>query len=97
MREKKLDHYTARTLDTLRKAYKFPLEKSGNDLGRCVLKDLRCKLKMSQTKFSEYIGVPMRTLQNWEYGVHRIPEYVVRDVALLKTVLFGKTGTLQDK
>ena len=33
-------------------------------------------LGMSQTEFSNYIGVPIGTLRNWEQGIRKPPEYV---------------------
>lgn len=92
-----MDKYTEETVDRLQRAYGLRFKSPGNDLGRCLLKGMRRKLKMTQTKFAEYIGVPMRTLQNWEYGVHRIPEYVVKNVAMLEMILFGDSDITKDQ
>ena len=32
------------------------------------MKRIRAKLKLSQSKFADLIGVPVRTLQEWEQG-----------------------------
>ena len=33
---------------------------------------------MTQKAFSEFFGIPVRTLQDWEAGVRTPPDYVVR-------------------
>lgn len=40
--------------------------------------ELRQMTGLSQTKFGEKYGIPMRTIQNWENGVNAAPEYVRR-------------------
>ena len=40
------------------------------------VKELRTLLGMSQIKFSDFTGIPWRTVQNWENGVSTCPEYV---------------------
>jgi putative transcriptional regulator len=47
------------------------------------IKQLRKKRKMTQLKFAEVLGVPLRTLQDWEYGIHA-PSAAAS--ALLKTL-----------
>lgn len=32
---------------------------------------------MNQTQFSEYFGIPYRTIQNWELGTRQCPEYLL--------------------
>ena len=39
-----------------------------------ILRELSC---MSMTQFSEYFGIPYRTIQNWEGGVRQCPEYLM--------------------
>lgn len=41
-----------------------------------TVKELRTLLGMSQMKFSDFTGIPFRTIQNWENGVSTCPEYV---------------------
>lgn len=41
------------------------------------VKDLRSELGMSQTRFSEFTGVPYRTIQNWELEVSKCPDYTL--------------------
>lgn len=40
------------------------------------LKEIRKNLKLSQTKFGELVGSKLRTVQNWESGVNKIPDSV---------------------
>lgn len=41
------------------------------------IKELRKKIGLSQTKFGELFGIPMRTIQDWELGYRTPPEYVI--------------------
>ena len=36
---------------------------------------------MNRTEFSNYIGIPLRTLEEWEAGRRQMPEYVFRLIA----------------
>ena len=40
-------------------------------------KELRQASGMSQTKFAEYFKIPRRTVQNWELGTNKCPEYLM--------------------
>lgn len=42
------------------------------------LKQIRASLGMNRTEFSHYIGIPLRTLEEWEAGRRQMPEYVLR-------------------
>lgn len=42
------------------------------------IRSLREVLKMTRPQFAELLGVPLRTIESWEYGVRTPPEYVVR-------------------
>lgn len=42
------------------------------------IKKMRNEAGMTQKTFSEFFGIPVRTLQDWEAGVRKPPEYVVR-------------------
>lgn len=42
------------------------------------LKKLRKDMGMNRKEFSEYFGIPYRTVQDWELGNRRIPEYLIR-------------------
>lgn len=47
--------------------------KSGN-----MIKDLRLRTGMNRREFSEYAGIPVRTLEDWEAGRRNPPEYIPR-------------------
>ena len=36
---------------------------------------------MNKKEFAEYLGIPYRTLQDWELGNAQAPEYVLRLIA----------------
>lgn len=42
------------------------------------IKDLRLATKMTQQAFGDYFGVPLRSVQDWEYGYRECREYLVR-------------------
>ena len=42
------------------------------------LKQIREDLGMNRTEFSHYIGIPLRTLEEWEAGRRQMPDYVLR-------------------
>ena len=57
------------------------------------IKELRKSMDLSQAKFSEQFGIPKRTLQDWESGSRKPPQYVM---SLLEYAILGKavkTGT----
>lgn len=41
------------------------------------IKELRTKSGMTQAQFSEYFGIPKRTIENWEGGQRKCPQYVI--------------------
>ena len=45
------------------------------------LKKIREELGMNRTDFSRYVGIPLRTLEEWEAGRRQMPEYVLRLIA----------------
>jgi putative transcriptional regulator len=42
------------------------------------IKDMRTRAGMTQAQFAELLGVPKRTLENWEYGKSRCPEWAIK-------------------
>ncbi len=46
-----------------------------------ILKKIREDLGMNRTEFSHYIDIPLRTLEEWEAGRRRMPDYVLRLIA----------------
>lgn len=47
-------------------------------------KDVRERLHMSQSKFSEAFGIPVSTLRNWEQGTRKIDS---SSMAYLRTIM----------
>lgn len=45
------------------------------------IKAMRAEAGMSQAKFCEYFGIPKRTLEEWERGTRKPPEYLTRLLA----------------
>ena len=54
-------------------------EQLENQINR--LKKMRNDLGMNRTEFSRYIGIPLRTLEEWEAGRRQMPDYVLRLIA----------------
>lgn len=46
-----------------------------------IIKGLREQAGMNRREFSEYTGIPVRTLEDWEAGKRTPPEYVPRLLA----------------
>lgn len=41
------------------------------------VRELRTATGMTQKEFADYFDIPFRTLQNWEYGERKAPEYLL--------------------
>lgn len=50
------------------------------DIARTI-KELRESTGMTRKAFSEHTGIPVRTLEDWEAGRRRPPEYIPRLIA----------------
>ena len=46
-----------------------------------TLKEVRDMLNVNRTEFSRYMGIPLRTLEEWEAGRRKMPDYVLRLIA----------------
>lgn len=42
-----------------------------------TINDLRAQSGMTRPQFAEYFGIPYRTLQDWELGNRKCPEYLL--------------------
>lgn len=42
-----------------------------------TFKELRTQSGMTQKAFSEYFGIPKRTIENWERGENKCPQYLM--------------------
>lgn len=45
------------------------------------MKELRDSVGMTRKEFSEHIGIPIRTLEDWEAARRTPPEYIPRLIA----------------
>ena len=43
-----------------------------------TIKELRASTGLSQAKFAKLLDVPTRTVEDWESGRHKPPDYVVK-------------------
>lgn len=52
---------------------------SEDDINYAIMvKELRLEMNMNRTEFCEYFGIPYRTVQDWEAGKRKLPDYVLR-------------------
>lgn len=42
-----------------------------------TIKELREMTGLSQKRFADFLGIPVRTIQNWETGVNQCADYLV--------------------
>ena len=45
------------------------------------IRELRERIGLTRREFSEHIGIPVRTLEDWEAGRRTPPEYIPRLIA----------------
>lgn len=43
-----------------------------------TLKEIRETIGMNRSEFSRYMNIPVRTLEEWEAGRRKMPDYVLR-------------------
>lgn len=43
-----------------------------------TLKEIRKTIGMNRSEFSRYMDIPVRTLEEWEAGRRKMPDYVLR-------------------
>lgn len=41
-----------------------------------TIKEIRTSMGLSQQQFSDYFGIPLRTVQGWECGRRKPPDYI---------------------
>lgn len=58
-----------------------------------ALIELRSSTGMNRREFAEYFEIPYRTVQEWELGNRRMPEYLLRLMAY-KVRIENKNGLL---
>ena len=49
------------------------------------IKEIRKKTEMTQQEFASYLGIPLRTLQNWEQGTRNPPKYLIKMIEGMNT------------
>ncbi len=57
------------------------------------LKEMRKTVGMTQKEFAEYFQIPKRTLEDWESGKHKMPDYLLR-LMLYKLEIEKQMGRL---
>lgn len=55
-----------------------------------TIKELRQQTRLSQSAFAKYFEIPLRTVQDWEQGKRKPPEYLVK---LMQFKLEKENGT----
>ena len=53
-----------------------------------TIEEARKQAGMSRGEVAEWLGIPYRTLQNWEIGERQCPDYVER--LIVEKILRGK-------
>ncbi len=66
---------------------------------KAILKKMRKEAKMTQAEFATYFKIPKRTVEDWERGYCKPPEYVIRLLSyrLAAEGLITKDGDLYDE
>ena len=41
-----------------------------------IIRELRKSINLTRKEFSEHVGIPIRTLEDWEAGRRKPPEYI---------------------
>jgi DNA-binding transcriptional regulator YiaG len=54
-----------------------------------TIKEARIEVGFTQKQVQDLIGIPIRTLQNWEAGVRKCPDYIER-LVVEKILELGK-------
>ena len=57
---------------------------------------IKSQTGMNKKEFAEYLGIPYRTLQDWELGNTQAPEYVLRLIAYKVQMEKERRGTYDD-
>ena len=42
-----------------------------------IIKELRAMSGMTQKEFAEYFNIPKRTVEDWDRGARKCPEYLI--------------------
>lgn len=52
--------------------------KYGKDEKKMTIKEIRESNGLTQKQFAEHFDIPIKTIQNWEYGRTNPPDYVTK-------------------
>ena len=61
------------------------------------VKELREKMGMNRREFSDYYGIPYRTVQDWEAEKRELPEYLLRLMKYRAEVEYMMKELLQNR
>ena len=56
-------------------------EPTGKRLTAYSIKAVREQSGMNRKDFAEWLGIPYRTISDWEHGERQMPDYVLRLIA----------------
>ncbi len=75
--------YSIEGIDILveQKSLDTNIEDKSRRLQSYYIKKIREQSGMERREFCEWLGIPYRTLQDWELGQRVMPEYVLRLIA----------------
>lgn len=48
-----------------------------------TIRELRHQTGMTQQAFSDFFGIPKRTVEDWDAGVRKPPAYVIKMIAYI--------------
>ncbi len=63
------------------------------------LRELRKLAGMNRREFSDYMGIPLRTIEEWEAGRRKMPDYVLRLISYrvrIEKVLYENMIEMED-
>lgn len=59
-----------------------------------TIREMRRLLDMSQSKFAQYLNIPVINIQHWEQGVASPPKYVVGLIERIIRLEYSKVEVL---
>ena len=62
---------------------------------QCV--KVREQTNMNRKEFAEWLGIPYRTMQDWERGVSEVPDYVLNLIAVSYTHLSSRSASSSEQ
>lgn len=65
---------------------------TGKRLTAYAMKAVREKTGMNRKDFAQWLGIPYRTISDWEHGERQMPDYVLRLIAYKVRMEFLERG-----